>query len=141
MNVMMIIKDCWDKINCCDCQYGGYIASDQKFSIYINNWLSVNSEIKEFFASSNDGYVGHCVVEFDGLIYCEIKVSQYSKNEKDEIIWSPELLSKYTGRSNLPGRQFVIGGSIKGFPTAVEILIEAESCNLIVLKKDEPARE
>lgn len=140
---MIEISDCYEKISCADCQYGAHVFDGKNFSIYVNNWLDVDGEIRDLFSKKNEqGYVGNCNLVFRDVARCEIRTKYYSDDDNGRVIWTPaQNISYKSDEAHLALKDFVIGGSLKGFRSSVEIFISATKCDLWIWQADEPAKE
>ncbi len=137
---MKILIDCWDSLGVLDCQYGAHVLSGNEFSIYVNNWLFVSEDLKPLFSRSNGvGCVGHCILKFLDVSLVEFETSIFSRSE-DCVTWTPPISSKVMC-AGTGGTEYAFSGSLKGFQSSVEFLVNAASFELHVLQQDEPAKE
>jgi hypothetical protein len=136
---MKVFKDCWNQIAAHEAQYGAHLFDGETMSIYVAYWLDVSNEIRPYFSRRNkEGWVGHCLLVFKGVKKCDILFYKYNVYKYSE--YKPISLN-YTGTPKGPTSTFGLAGSFKGFIGSVDIEIEAESFELHVLDRDEPARE
>lgn len=138
---MKIVKNCWNKIETWNCQYGAHIFDGFTAKIYVNQWLDVDRELQTFFSKRNDeGFFGHCVFIFKGVKRFDFKVTTHTKSSSNTTIWNDPIFFHYTGSSNGEVTHFEFEGSLHGFPSSVSATVEAEAFELWILDRDEPAR-
>jgi hypothetical protein len=138
---MKLIKNCWDEISTYNCQYGAHIFDGFSVKIYVNNWLAVKNELHPFFYKKNDeGFVGHCLLVFHGIKQFDFSVKTHIEQDGD-MIWLPPVTSKHVGLCTGKTKIYQMEGSLHGFASSVDMLIEAQEFELHILGKDEPARQ
>jgi hypothetical protein len=139
---MKIIENCWEKIDTYNCQYGAHIFSDSIAKIYINQWLATWMNPAENFSRKNDeGFVGHCLLVFKGVKTFDFSVKTHHKDEAGKIIWHEPVIFHYEGDAQDGLTKYEFEGSLHGFPSSVDIRIEAQKFELHILEKDEPAKD
>jgi hypothetical protein len=137
---MKIIENCWESIETCNCQYGAHIFEESVAKIYVNHWLDVGNEFSQFFHRKNDeGFVGHCVLVFCGVKTFDFSVKTYNQ-KNGEVSWNDPVVFHYEGLNESDATKYQFEGSLHGFPSSVSVLIEAQSFELHILERDEPAR-
>lgn len=137
---MEIIQDCWSSIETYNCQYGAHLFDGSTAKIYVNHWLDVDDKLRSKFVRKNEnGFVGHCILVFKGVRKFQFDVLTNS-HEGDELVWGEPIAFSYVGTSTGPMTEYYFEGSLHGFPSSVSIRVEAESFELHILGKDEPAK-
>ena len=58
----------------------------------------------------------------------------------DEVIWSDPAVSTFPG-TGVGAIEYDFSGSLKGFQSSIELPVTAGSFELLVLQRDEPAKE
>lgn len=139
---MEIIQDCWSSIETYNCQYGAHLFDGSTAKIYVNHWLCLydRSLLKKFSRRNADGFVGHCILVFKGVRKFQFDVLT-TRREGDEVVWSDPISFSYAGVSTGPMTEYYFEGSLHGFSSSVSVRVEAESFELHILGKDEPAKE
>ena len=137
---MKIVPNCWSSIETYNCQYGAHLFDGSSAKIYVNHWLDVDSELREFFSRRNaDGFVGHCLLVFRGVKKFDFEITTHSK-QGDKTVWDKPVSFSYSGSPIGETIRFHFDGSLQGFPSSVSISIEAQEFELHILEDDEPAR-
>jgi len=139
---MKIFENCWNALETCNCQYGAHIFENDSAMIYVNHWLDVDSNLRGYFYRKNDqGFVGHCLLVFHGVKKFDFVVNQYTK-QGEKIIWHEPVSFNYLGTTpETETTKYMMEGSLHGFPSSVQILVEALAFELRILGKDEPASQ
>jgi len=137
---MKIIENCWDGLGAFDCQYGAELLFGETFTVYVSNWLFVPDDIAPLFSRINEaGCVGHCLLKFVGVSRVRTEVKIYSRIE-DEVRWSePVTVERLSSKKKIIEYDF--SGTFKGFQSSVDFLVVADSFELHILDRDEPANE
>lgn len=139
---MKIIQDCWNQIDTYNCQYGAHVFDGSTAKIYVNQWLAASIELGKYFYRKNDeGFVGHCILVFEGVKTFDFSVTIVDTDENDKVVLSKPIISHYEGDATFGITNYVLEGSLHGFPSSVDIMIEAQRFSLHILGKDEPARQ
>lgn len=139
---MKIIQNCWDQIDTYNCQYGAHIFANSTAKIYVNHWLAPNKDLYELFYRKNDeGYVGHCVLVFEGIRTFDFAVTIVHKDADGKPFWNDPITSHYEGSGTDDLVKYTLEGSLHGFSSSVSISIEAQKFELHILEKDEPTRQ
>jgi hypothetical protein len=139
---MKIVQNCWDQIDTYNCQYGAHIFAKSTARIYVNQWLAPSKELHGLFYRKNDeGYVGHCVLVFEGIKTFDFSVTIVHKDREGKPFWDDPITSHYEGSATDGLTKYALEGSLHGFSSSVSISIEAQKFELHILGKDEPARE
>lgn len=138
---MKIVQDCWNQIDTYNCQYGAHIFDGFTAKIYVNHWLSTNKELFDSFCRKNDeGFVGHCVLVFEGVKIFDFSVTVVDKDKMGNVVLQKPITYHYDGLITEGALKYVLEGSLHGFPSSVDIVIEAQRFVLHILDEDEPAR-
>ncbi len=137
---MEIVHDCWSSIETYNCQYGAHLFDGSTAKIYVNHWLDVDASLRSKFARRNeDGFVGHCLLVFRGVKKFQFDVML--SREGGDLVWSEPVSFSYAGAASGATAEYCFEGSLHGFPSSASIRVEAESFELHILGKDEPAKE
>jgi hypothetical protein len=135
-----IFKNCWDSLAAFDCQYGAHLFDGVDAYIYVNDWLGVFGEMEDEFCKKNeDGFVGHCVLVFRGVVKFDFVVTPYEIID-GVVSWKKPIPFNYVGDSGDAGRAYELSGSLHGFASSVSIYIESREFDLHILEDGEPAR-
>lgn len=137
---MQVISNCWSSIETYNCQYGAHIFDGTNAKIYVHHWLDVEGPLREKFSRRNDaGLVGHCLLVFLAVKKFDIEVTTYSK-QGNEVVWDAPVSFNYSGAPISDVTHFCCEGSLQGFPSSVNISIEAQGFELHILDSDEPVK-
>lgn len=138
---MKVVENCWDKVHAFDCQYGGHLFDGKTAAVYVNHWLAVSRDLWPYFSRKNEeGFVGHCVLVFHGVKRFNAEVTTYC-NEDGNIVWHKPIHFSYSGSVTGTTNEYVFEGTLQGFPSSMNVKVEAEKFELHILEKDEPAKE
>lgn len=139
---MKIFKNCWDKIDTYNCQYGAHVFFDSTAEIYVNQWLAPSRELYHEFSRVNDeGYAGHCKLVFTGVRKFDFQVTLIHKGEGGKLFWRDPMCTSYEGNVTEDLKEYILEGSLHGFSSSVSINVEAQGFELHILENDEPARQ
>lgn len=139
---MKIIENCWNQIDTYNCQYGAHIFDGFTAKIYVHHWLAVYLDQSEhFFRKNDEGFVGHCILVFKGVKSFDFSVNLVGNDEGNTTLVQPPINWHYEGITKDATTKYIMEGSLHGFPSSVDILIEAQKFELHILDKDEPAQQ
>ncbi|MDH0864655.1 hypothetical protein [Mitsuaria sp. GD03876] len=138
---MKVLRDCWDELTVTECQYGSYFFNGNEFSIYVSSWLDASPSLSEQFSKKNSsGFVGHCVLKFSGVQSVRLKTSTYTLDAQNQAIWDAPVMNELHG-SGQGGNEFYLSGSLRGFFSSIDLVVDASEFELHVLNLDEPVSE
>lgn len=134
---MKILENCWECIAANDCDFGGYTIENSRVKIYVNGGMDVDKDIKHHFSKKQDnGYVGHCMLIFDGVSVFNFDVFPY-KIENDKLLTSDSKTLRYINNSNINTTAFYLSGGLGNLFAYVDMTIEAQKFTLVILDDNE----
>jgi hypothetical protein len=138
---MKIIENCWSKIAAHECQFGAHVFDGRDAKFYVSHWMTVLNDLLPYFSNVNaEGFVGHCLLVFRNVRTIDIEIYTHIEIDGKVTVNNPSR-TVYVGNTFEDTKQFLCAGTYKGFTNSVEIRIEAQSFELHVLEKNEPAKE
>lgn len=136
---MKVFEDCWGRISAADCDFGGYTIEDSTVKIYVRGGLDVSQDMGHLFCRQGEhGFVGHCVLAFDGVNFFDLVVNPFEKKD-EKVVWADSIALRYKGQSNEHVTAFHLAGGLGELLAYVSISIEAQKFALHVLDENEPA--
>jgi hypothetical protein len=136
---MKILDNCWDRISAADFDFGGHSIEGSTVKIYVRGGLDVAQDIGHLFCRRGaNGFVGHCVLAFDGVNSFELVVNPFEKKE-EQVVWGDPVALRYKGQSHGHATAFHLAGGLGELSAYVSISIEAQKFALHVLDESESA--
>lgn len=136
---MKVLEDCWGRISAADCNFGGYTIEDSAIKIYVRDGLDVGQDMEHLFCRRGEhGFVGHCVLAFEGVNFFELVVNPFEKKD-EQVAWADSIAFRYKGQSHGHVTAFHLAGGLGELLAYVSISIEAQKFVLHVLDENESA--
>ena len=103
--------------------------------------MAVDLDQSEHFSRKNDeGFVGHCILVFKGVKSFDFSVTLVGNDVGNKTLFQPPINWYYEGGTEEGTTKYIMEGSLHGYPSSVDISIEAQKFELHILEKDEPKK-
>ena len=136
---MNIFKNCWADISTSECIFGAHLFHGSIAKIHIVSGLDVGLENIDFKLNKDKyGFIGNCLLIFNGVKKFDLAVSQYDIKGGENIWCEPIYFNYMVGNIKIGKNvddiiKYCLGGGLHGFLAYVAIEIEAENMELHIL--------